>query len=116
MVTIGSRKFPERNSEGVSEAFMRFRQAAATFYGDSAMAISPTTYMKSGAGASFIQGLDLEKTGSQGSTHSGISTKDGSIVQLAVNNAPLPNGGQVLIHLVYDGLLSIRDGSCDVFE
>ena len=60
MITIGSRKFPERNSEGVSEAFLRFRQAAATFYGDSAMAISPTTYMKSGAGASFIQGLDLE--------------------------------------------------------
>ena len=72
--------------------------------------------MKNTAGASFIQGLDLEKTGSQGSAHSGISTKDGSIVQLSVNNAPLPNGGQVMLHLVYDGLLSIRDGTVDVFE
>ena len=116
MVTIGSRKFPERNSEGVSEAFMRFRQAAAVFYGQDAMSISAPSYMKNTPGASFIQGLDLEKTGSQGSTHSGISTKDGSIVQLAVNNSPLTNGGTVLIHLVYDGLLSIRDGSCDVFE
>ena len=61
MISIGSRKFPERNSEGVSEAFMRFRQAAATFYGDSGMAISPTNYMKNSAGASFIQGLYLEK-------------------------------------------------------
>ena len=116
MITIGSRKFPERNSEGVSEAFMRFRQAAATFYGQDAMAITPTTYMKSGVGASFIQGLDLERTGSQGSTHTGISTKDGSTVQLSVINSPLTSGGQVIVHLVYDGLLSIRDGSCDVFE
>ena len=116
MVTIGSRKFPERNSEGVSEAFLRFRQAAAVFYGQDAMAISPANYMKNSAGCSFIQGVDLEKTGSQGSTHSGYSTKDGSIVQLAVNNSPLASGGTVLIHLVYDGLLSIRDGSCDVFE
>ena len=116
MVTIGSRKFPERNSEGVSEAFMRLRQAAAVFYGQDSMAISPVSYMKSSAGASFIQGCDLEKTGSQGSTHSGYSTEDGSIVQLAVNNSHLTSGGTVLIHLVYDGLLSIRDGSCDVFE
>ena len=68
------------------------------------------------AGASFIQGLDLERTGSQGSSHSGISTKDGSIVQLSVNNAPLPSGGTVILHLIYDGLLSIRDGSVDVWE
>ena len=72
--------------------------------------------MKSTSGASFINALDLEKTGSQGSSHSGISTKYGSIVQLSVNNAPLPSGGTVILHLVYDGLLSIRDGSVDVFE
>ena len=57
MVTIGSRKFPERNSEGVSEAFMRLRQAAATFYGQDSIAIAPENYMKNSAGASFIQGL-----------------------------------------------------------
>ena len=31
MITIGSRKFPERPTEGVSEAFLRLKQAAATF-------------------------------------------------------------------------------------
>ena len=76
---------------------MRLRQAVATFYGQDPMAISPTNFMKSSAGASFIQGSDLERAGSQGSTYPGVSTKDGAIVQLAVNSAPLPNGGQVLI-------------------
>ena len=118
MVTIGSRKFPERPSEGVSEAFMRLRQASATSYGKDDMSITPANYMKSSAGCQFIQGLDLEKCGAHGATHSGISTKDGSIVQLEVKNSPCDAAGTdfVIIHLVYDGLMSIRDGSVDVFE
>ena len=119
MVTIGSRKFPERNSEGVSEAFMRFRQAAAVFYGQDAMTISAPNYIQlheEQRGRVVHTGPRPGETGSQGSTHSGYSTKDGSIVLLSVNNSPLTSGGTVLIHLVDDGLLSIRDGSCDVFE
>ena len=61
-------------------------------------------------------GLDLEKTGHLGATHSGISTKDGSIVQLEVNNSGLSAGDTVIIFLIYDGLLSIKDGSCEVYE
>ena len=70
------------------------------------------------AGCQFIQGLDLEKCGAHGATHSGISTKDGSIVQLEVKNSPCDAAGTdfVIIHLVYDGLINIRDGSVDVFE
>ena len=118
MVTIGSRKFPERHSDGVSEAFLRLRQAAATFYGQDDMSITPAQYMSNQPGCGFIQGLDLEKCGAHGATHSGISTKDGSIVQLEVKNSPCDAAGtdSVIIHMVYDGLLSIRDGSVDVFE
>ena len=118
MVTVGSRKFPGRPSEGVSEAFMRLRQASATFYGQDDMSITPAAYMSDGTGSSFIQGLDLEKCGAHGATHTGISTKDGSIVQLEVKNSPCDAAGTdfVIIHMVYDGLLSIRDGSVDVFE
>ena len=72
--------------------------------------------MKNNAGCPFIQGLDLQKCGAHGATHSGISTKDGSIVQLEVNNSGLAAGDTVMIFLVYDGLLSIRDGHCEVFE
>ena len=61
-------------------------------------------------------GLDLEKTGHLGATHSGISTKDGSIVQLEVNNSGLSAGDTVMIFMIYDGLLSIKDGHCEVFE
>ena len=63
-----------------------------------------------------IMGLDLEKAGNLGATHSGISTKDGSIMQLEVNNSGLSAGDTVMIFLVYDGLLSIKDGHCEVFE
>ena len=118
MVTIGSRKFPERHSDGVSEAFLRLRQAAATFYGQDDMSITPAQYMPNQPGRGFIQGLDLEKCGAHGATHSGISTKDGSIVQLEVKNSPCDAAGtdSVITHMVYDGLLSIRDCSVDVFE
>ena len=57
MCTIGSRKFPERNSEGVSEAFVRLRQAAATFYGQDSIAISPETYMKTVRGLPSYRAL-----------------------------------------------------------
>ena len=68
MVSIGSRKFPERHSDGVSEAFLRLRQAAATFYGQDDMSITPAQYMSNQPGCGFIQGLDLEKCGAHGAT------------------------------------------------
>ena len=61
-------------------------------------------------------GLDLEKAGSPGATHSGISTKDGSIVQLEVNNSGLQAADTMMIFLMYGGLLSIRDGQGEDVE
>ena len=57
-------------------------------------------------------------SGAHGATRSAISTKDGSIIQLEVKKSPCDVAGTdfVIIHLVYDGLMSIRDGSVDVFE
>ena len=60
--------------------------------------------------------LDLEKAGHRGATHSGYSTKDGSIVQLECNNTGLQVGDTVMIFLVYDGLFNTKDGHCEVFE
>ena len=60
--------------------------------------------------------MDLEKAGHQGASHSGLSTKNGDIVQLSVQNSPLSTGDSVLVYLVYDGVMSIKDGSVDVFE
>ena len=91
---------------------MRLRQAAACFYGTDDVSLSVGGYTTN----QFIYGVDLEKAGNLGASHSGISTKDGSIVQLEVNNSGLQAGDTAMIFLVYDGLLSIRDGHCEVFE
>ena len=80
-------------------------------YGNSDHSISPTDY----AGSCYILGNNFEKVDSMDS-HSGISTKDGSIVQLNVENSGLSAGDACIIYQVYDGLLSISDGSCSVFE
>ena len=111
-VTIGSRRWPERHCAGVTESFMRLRQASASFYGTDDLALGVGGYTSN----QFINGLDLERVGHQGATHSGLSTKDGSIVQLEVNNSGMQARDTLMIFLVYDGLLSIKDGHCDVFE
>ena len=108
---IGSRKWPERPCRGIAESWMRLRQAAGSFYGSSDHSIAPTDY----AGTCYILGNNFEKVDSMAS-HSGYSTKDGSIVQLTIENSGLSAGDACLIYQVYDGLLSIQDGSCSVFE
>ena len=95
-----------------AQTFMRLKQAAGVFYGADDLSLSVAGYTSN----QFILGLDLEKAGNLGATHSGISTKDGSIVQLEVNNSGLSAGDTVMIFLVYDGRLSIKDGHCEVFE
>ena len=108
---IGSRKWPERPCRGIAESWMRLRQAAGSFYGSSDHSIAPTDY----AGSCYILGNNFEKVDSMAS-HSGYSTKDGSIVQLIIENSGLAAGDACLIYQIYDGLLSIQDGSCSVFE
>ena len=112
MVTIGSRKWPERPCTGVAQTFRSLRQACGAFYGTDDLALTPLTYNAD----HFISGVDLEKAGNHGATHTGQSTKNGDIVQLSVQNSPLTSGGSVIVFMVFDGLLSIRDGTVDVFE
>ena len=46
-----------------------------------------------------------------------VGTKGGNIVQLDVQNSDMQAGDTLMICLVYDGLLSIKDGRhCEVFE
>ena len=110
-LTIGSRKWPERPSRGIADSWMRLRQAAGSFYGPSDHSISATDY----ANGCYILGYVFEKVGNMAS-HSGYITKDGSIVQLTIENRGLSAGGACIIYQVFDGLLSIHDGSCSVFE
>ena len=107
---MGSRKWPERPARGIAESFMRLRQAAGSFYGSSDHSISPTDY----AGSCYLLGNNFEKVDSMAS-HSGYSTKHGSIVQLSIEGSGLTSGDACLIYQMYDGLLSIQDGSCSVF-
>ena len=111
-ITIGSKRWPERHCQGVAESFMRLRQASASFDGTDNLSVGVAGYTSN----QFIGALDMERVGHQGATHSGISTKDGSIVQLEINNSGMQAGDTLMILLVYDGLLSINDGACEVFE
>ena len=110
-ITIGSRRFPETPCQGIAQSWMRFRQAAGSFYGSSDHAISGTQY----ATNTFVLGCNLEKVDTQAS-HSGFSTKDGSIVQLSVQNSGLQASDHCFIFQVYDSLMEVRDGSCSVYE
>ena len=91
---------------------MRLRQAAATFYGTDDMYMGVAGYTSN----QFIGALDLERVGNLGASHSGVSTRDGSVVQSEINNSGMQAGDTMMIFLVYDGLLSINDGHCEVFE
>ena len=90
---------------------MRLRQAAGSFYGASDHSISPSDY----ANGCYILANNFEKVDAMAS-HSGYNTKDGSIVQLTVENSGLSASDACIIYQIYDGLLSIQDGSCSVFE
>ena len=91
---------------------MRLRQASATFYGTDDMSVGVAGYTSN----QFIGGVDLECVGNLGASHRGSSTTDGSIVQQEINNNGMQAGDTMMLFLVYDGLLSIKDGHCEVFE
>ena len=76
------------------------------------MSLSPGNIMTD----NFICGLDLENVGHTDASHSGISTKDGRIIQLSVGSAPTSNNDTMKVFMVYDGLMSIRDGFVEAFD
>ena len=100
-----------RPCKGVAESWVRLRQAAGSFSGSTDHNIDATDY----ATNMYVLGNNFEKIDSMAS-HSGYSTKDGSIVQLQITNPGLSAGDTCLIYQVYDALLSIQDGNCSVFE
>ena len=109
---IGSRKWPERPVESVPETYMRFRQAAGTFYGSDDVAISPGDFHTQKA----VYAIDLEKTGNQ-SLYSGFSTRDGATMTLDFKNTGMGAAGDyALVYLCYDGIVSLLDGTVEVLE
>ena len=91
---------------------MRFRQSASGFYGSDGVAIAPQDF----ADTKCVYGMDLEKVGNQ-ALYSGYSTKDGIIVALDFQNTGMGAAGDyALVYMVFDGIVSIRDGTVDVLE
>ena len=97
----------------VAEQWLRLREAAGVFYGESDVAILPTDFVNRKA----IFAFDLEKVGHQGASHSGLSTKNGDILTLDVKNSGLGSSGDyALVHLVFENLYALRDSSVDVYD
>ena len=112
-LSVGALRFPERPTQSVAEQFLRLREAAGVFYGESDIAISPADFVNRKA----IFSWDLERIGSQGASHSGISTRNGDILTIDVKNTGLgASGDYALIYLYFDSLFSLRDGSVDVYD
>ena len=99
--------------DSVGEQFLRLRQAAGVFYGESDIAILPTEYVNRKA----VFAVDLEKVGHQGASHSGYSTKNGDLLTLDFKNTGLGSSGDVaLVYLVYEIIYALRDGAVDVYD
>ena len=108
-----SRRWPERPSDSVEEQWLRLREAAGVLYGESEISILPTDFINRKA----IVAWDLEKVGHQGASHSGLSIKNGDILSISITNSGLgASGDYALIHLVFENLFALRDGSVDVYD
>jgi len=85
----------------VAEQFLKLREAAGVFYGESDISILPADFVN----RKFITAWDLEKVGHQGASHSGQSTKNGDIMSLEIKNSGLGTSGDYcLIYLYFDNL------------
>ena len=96
----------------VAEQWLRLREAAGVFYGESDISIIPTDYVN----RKGLFGFDLERVGHQGASHSGQSTKNGDILTIDVKNSGLASPDHVLVYLVFENLFALRDGSVDVYD
>ena len=112
-LTLGSRRFPERPIDSAGEQYLRLREAAGVMYGESEVSITPTDFLN----RKSIVAWDLERCGHQGASHSGLSTKNGDLMTIDVKNCGLGSAGDSCkIFIIYELLLSLRDGSVDVFD
>ena len=116
-VQIGSSKFPDNLAEGVGEHYTRLMQALGKQLDHDDIALTPAVYLNSKP----IYGIDLERCGNE-AAYQGISTRDGKVVTLTVNNAYPVDGTaanniyNVIVVQVYDGIVNLRKGAIDVSE
>ena len=116
-VQIGSSKFPDNPAEGVAEHYHRVTQALNKHLDHDDVALTPERYL----GGKAIYGVDLERCGNE-AAFQGISTRDGKVMTLTVNNGfPIDgtatnNVYNVFVMQVYDGLVNLRKGAVDVNE
>ena len=112
-IQVDSRRIPERPVSSVGEQWLRVKEAAGVVYGESDIAILPTDYVN----RKFIMGFDLERCGHNGASHSGISTKAGSLLTIDVKNSGLGSSSDYcLVYMIFENLYSLRDGSVDVYD
>ena len=116
-VQIGSSKFPDNPAEGVAEHYTRVVQALGKQLDHDDVALTPAVFL----GSKPVYGVDVERCGNE-AAYQGISTRDGKVMTLTVNNAyPVDataanNIYNVFVVQVYDGLVNLRKGAVDVSE
>ena len=117
-VQIGSSKFPDGSpAEGVAEHHMRAMQALGKQLDHDDVALTPAVYLAN----KTIYAVDTERCGNE-AAFQGISTRDGKVMTLTVNNAYALDGTaanniyNVIVVQVYDGIVNLRKGAIDVSE
>ena len=89
-------------------------QAAGHAHDTTDMSITPSQFMSSDA----VFGIDLEKIGME-ATFTGLSTRDGKVLNLTVKNSRAAAGTdarEVFVFQVYDGIVNIRRGAVGIEE
>ena len=112
-VQVGSQRFPDNECVGVGESFFRLLQATGHEKDKDDIAIAPRDF----CGGAAIFGIDFERAGNE-ALFSGISTRDGKISALHVNNSQVTSVAPhtVYDYQVYDGVCNIRKAAVDVEE
>ena len=82
------------------------------FYGSDGVAISAQDFHNTKA----VHSINLAQVDNQ-ALYSGYRTADGSIVTLDFQNSGMGEAGDyALVYMVFDGIVSTRDGTVDVLE
>ena len=110
----GATKFPDNFVLGAGEAYYRLMQAVGHAHDITDMSITPSKFM----GTDAIFGIDLERLGAE-AAFSGITTRNGKVLNLTVKNFKLSGDNavrEVFVFQVYDGIVNLRKASVDIEE
>ncbi len=106
-ITIGSERYPQFSIDSHQECFYRLRLARQIAQGTDSVSIAPYAYRNN----KFITALNLEKVPGA-SSHSGISTINGSQCTLQLRNTGAATTCHVI--LVYDQIVNISAAGVEV--